>query len=50
MKDILQHKVVYTQKHHIEEVLSLSFKDLKLNQDAWGLKERYFGNKNYMVQ
>ncbi|KAF6167945.1 hypothetical protein GIB67_027723 [Kingdonia uniflora] len=31
-------------------MLTLSFDDLKLHQDDWGLKERYFANQNYMVQ
>ncbi|KAF6152607.1 hypothetical protein GIB67_013054 [Kingdonia uniflora] len=31
-------------------MLTLSFDDLKLHQDAWSLKERYFANQNYMAQ
>ena len=50
IKDVLQSEVVYFQKQHNEKVLSLSLDDLKLHQEAWGLKERYFGNHNYRVQ
>ena len=50
IKDVLQSEVVYTQKHHLEEVLTLALEDLKLHSDAWGLKARYFGTQNYMVQ
>ena len=48
--NFLQFEIVYKQKQHIEEVLSLALENLKLHQNAWKLKERYFGTQNYMVQ
>ena len=48
-KDVLQQEPEYKQKHFLEEVLILSIHHLQLKQDAWGLKERYLANQNFMV-
>ena len=48
-KDVLQQEAVFQPKQFLENFLTIAHEDLQLQIGAWGLKERYLGNHNYMT-